>query len=406
MARRLTATMGGAVAALALVLVACGGSSSGGSGTASGSVPSGPPLTKAPIKIGNVGSYTGTAGSTSKATADAVQAWAKWTNAHGGIDGHPVQVFVKDDAGSTTRAVAAVRELVETDHVIAIVGQHESGLETSWEKYIDDKKIPVIGGPNESAAWLIDPNFFPTSTTPVNTLTLTAYATKLAGKNSYGMVYCAEFPACAQGPRLSSSLVPKLGEKYAGAISISASAPNYTAQCLALRSDGAKAVFTATSQDAALRFVQDCTKQGYRPVWIDNPENSSADQFAEPALDGTWLAADSFSWLSTRPGAIQFNQAMAAFARKTPTNTSGTAGWAAATVFGAAAAHISATPTSNDIYTGLYALGADYTAGGIIPPVTFAKGKPASQRACGWYLRIMNRKVTSPRGGDAVCIDG
>lgn len=401
MAPRLVVKLGGVAAAVVLLATACG-SSSGGS--KANPVPSGPALTKAPIKIGNVGSYSGTAGATSKASGDALEAWAKWTNAHGGIDGHPVQAFVKDDGGSTTKAAAEVRELVETDHVIAIVGQHESGLESSWEKYIDGKNIPVIGGPADSAAWLIDSNFFPTSATPINTLTLTAYTTKLAGKNAYGMVYCAEFPACAQSPQLSSTLVPKLGLKFAGASSISAAAPNYTPQCLTLRSDGAQAVFAATSQDAAQRLIGDCAKQGYKPVWIDNPQNTSPAMVKDSTWDGTWLSADSFSWLSTVPNAVAFNQAMATYSPKTPTNSSGTATWAAATVFAAAAAHISATPTSADIYTGLYGLGADYSAGGVIPPVTYTKGKPATQKTCGWYLQIKGGKVISPKGSSMVCL--
>jgi branched-chain amino acid transport system substrate-binding protein len=404
MAPRLVVKLGGVAAAVVLLATACGGSSSGGSHAGASAVPSGPVLTKAPIKIGNVGSYSGLAGTTSKATSDAVQAWAKWTNAHGGIDGHPVQVFVKNDNGSVTQAEAAVKELVETDHVIAIVGQHDSGLETSWEKYIDGKNIPVIGGPMSSAAWLTDSNFFPAAATPINELTMIAYTTKLAGKNSYGIIYCAELPGCAQGPQLSSVLVPKLGLKYAGGLAVSASAPNYTSQCLALRSDGAQAVFTATSQDAAQRFIGDCAKQGYKPIWIDNPQNTSPEQVKSSTWDGAWLSADSFSWLSTVPGAVQFNQAMAAYAPKTPTNTSGTAGWAAAAVFGAAAAHVSASPTSADIYAGLYGLGADYTAGGLVPPTTFAKGKPATQKACGWYLQIKSGKVISPKGSSMVCL--
>src|SRR5260370_1361855 len=129
-----------AVAALALAAgCGSGGSSSAGNGggssatqpSSSASTPSG-----TPIKIGNVGTYSGFAGTTSIGSKYGMQAWASYVNAHGGINGHPVDLIVKDDQGSATNALAAVKELVSQDHVIAIVGQHESGLESSWASHL------------------------------------------------------------------------------------------------------------------------------------------------------------------------------------------------------------------------------------------------------------------------------
>src|SRR5271167_5139434 len=97
--RRLS--VAGAVIAIAITASACSSSTSSTSSTsgatpASTSASSGPALTKSPIVIGNVGTYSGYAGVTAEGTPEGLQAWVDWTNAHGGISGHPVQLDVKD----------------------------------------------------------------------------------------------------------------------------------------------------------------------------------------------------------------------------------------------------------------------------------------------------------------------
>ena len=52
---------------------------------------------KSPLLIGDLCSCTGPEASTISQTTDVVQAWAKSVNAKGGIDGHQVQITVKDD---------------------------------------------------------------------------------------------------------------------------------------------------------------------------------------------------------------------------------------------------------------------------------------------------------------------
>src|SRR6185437_2140986 len=146
----------------------------------------------------------------------AVQAWASATNASGGVNGHQVQVYVEDDAASASQSLVDVKKLVENDHVIAIVGVLDSGLEGTWASYVDGKKIPVIGGEATGAPWLSDPNFFPTAANPLLGNELTAYTSKLAHAGSYGVAYCAEVPACAQVTTLTQSFAGKLGITFAG----------------------------------------------------------------------------------------------------------------------------------------------------------------------------------------------
>jgi branched-chain amino acid transport system substrate-binding protein len=91
---------------------------------------------------------------------------------------------------------------------------------------------------------------------------------------------------------------------------------------------------------------------------------------------------------------------------KTPLNSSGTAGWYAGQVFDKAATagiKAGATPTSAQVYAGLYSLGAKFDLGGILPAITYAKGKPAVQQECGWYMEVKAGKETAPEGTSKVC---
>jgi branched-chain amino acid transport system substrate-binding protein len=364
-------------------------------------------LTGAPINIGDVGTYSGFSSEASDQGLAAMNAWVDYTNAHGGINGHPVKLYSKDDAGSATKSLAAVKELVEQDHVVAIVGQHESGLESSWQKYIDAAKIPVIGGIASSAAWLTDPNFYPTNLNPVNTLTMSVYATVLAGESSFGVVYCAEVPGCAQAATLTAGAAKSLHITYAGGLSISASSSSYAAQCLQLKNKDAASVFTATSIDVSERLIANCKSQGFSPTWIDDTENWGASHTANPVWDGAWIYADGVGWMSQKPAMVEFRAAMAQYAPKADINTaSASTTWGAGELFKAAAAGIGAdaTPTAAAITEGLYSLGPNFTAGGTIPPVTFTKGAPATQQPCASYFKVVDKKLTTPQGTEMVCL--
>jgi len=390
---------------VAMAVTACG--SSGTSATSPDqSSASGTSATKAPLKIGVVGTFSGFAGVTSKADADAVQAWAKYTNASGGINGHPVEVIVKDDAAIASRSLVNVKDLVEHDHVIAIVGVWESGLEGSWASYAASKHIPVIGGGATGSQWTTDPNFFATAITPVNGLMLTANTTKLAGNKAYGVVYCAEVPACAQGGTLSKSLAPKVGVNFAGSAALSASAPDYAAQCLTLQKAGADTIFLATAQETAQRFMENCASHGYTFTPVEQSGTLTSDLYKKDAYQHLWIMSPGFSWLASSPAVNEFNDAMKKYSPETDINGAATSGWAAGVVFGKAAAHVSATPTSQEIYDGLYSLGADYTADGLMPPITYTKGKPVQQKPCAWYMHVQNGKLVSYQDGKMVCLEG
>jgi ABC-type branched-subunit amino acid transport system substrate-binding protein len=132
MRKRSTALAIIVIAALGVLVAACGSSSTGGS---SGSATTGP------IKVGHIVNLTGP-----EAAVGAIQ--SKCLNEAfkqmGSINGRPVEVITEDAQGQAAPAVDAARKLVESDHVVAIFGPTEIGQKTAVANYVKSVGIPEI----------------------------------------------------------------------------------------------------------------------------------------------------------------------------------------------------------------------------------------------------------------------
>jgi branched-chain amino acid transport system substrate-binding protein len=395
--------LGVVVAAAAVALAACGSSASTSSTPSSSSSGSGSAADTAPIKIGTVGGYSGFSADTSLATAQGLQAWAKDINSRGGLDGHQVEVIVKDDASDPAKSELAVKTLVESDHVIALVGNHEAGQEGVWASYIDSKHVPVVGGVAGGDPYVTDPNFFPVTDTSANASVGYPNAAKLFGKSKVSVVYCAEVPACAQQDGQIASYAKMLGIGHVPGVSVSGTATSYTAQCEKLKGEGADAVFLGTALVTAQRFVQECATQGYKPLFIDEPLNWKSTDASDPTWNGLVLAADAPLWFGDGPGTAEFLAAMKKYEPTADLNNGTTTGWYAGKAFEAALKGATGPITSQSVYDGLYKLGPNFDLGGVISPVTYTKGAPAKEQLCSWYAQVKDGKETAPEGTKPVC---
>ena len=69
----------------------------------------------------------------------------------GGLEGHPVNLIVKDDGYNPTTSLSQVEGMVTSDHIVALVDN--SDVDTSWYTYIEQNKVPVIGGQTEDGPY-------------------------------------------------------------------------------------------------------------------------------------------------------------------------------------------------------------------------------------------------------------
>ena len=360
---------------------------------------------ESPITIGEVCSCTGPLASSVVGDVATLQAWVKTTNASGGLAGHPVKIIYKDDNTNPGTAVAEVQELISDNHVVGIIDN--SDVDVEWAKTADQAKVPVIGGGLGSAAYYTDPNFYPEGQTLDALVTSFAVGAQKAKAKKAAFFYCAESPGCAQSIAPLRSQLPKFGSSLAYVTSVSFSAPNYTAQCLAAQQSGSTALIIADAAEVVQSAVGDCARQGYIPTDVVDGSAVNPGMSGTPGLNNNLLVIQ-----SDIPFSVTSNhqmQAMRTALKKYAPGVLTSPNFGESIVFqwvtgllirdAVDAAHGAATPAQ--MKQGLYALHAD-TLNGTAPALTFTKGKPTSIN-CWFWMRMQHGKFSTPDGLTPTC---
>ena len=177
------------------------------------SAPSLPGASGAPILLGNVGNYSGPAGSSTSAAPTALRVWAQWVNAHAGIAGHPVEVFTADDGADPARSRSLIQDMVENRHVIAFVGNMTIQTSDAGVSYLEQKHVPVIGGDLTTSQWTSSPVFFPMGTSWLPLIESTLKSAHDAGATRVAVLYCVESSACDVTNRHVNDTAARYGEQ-------------------------------------------------------------------------------------------------------------------------------------------------------------------------------------------------
>src|ERR1700722_1047082 len=396
----------------ALALAGCSSassSSSASSASAGGTASTGSTSAAAPLVIGVMGSFTGVA---SGSTADAqvlTQDWVSATNASGGINGPPIQAIYLDDLNTPSTALTNAEQLVNQDHVKAILDLSDD-QESTWAKVPDAAKVPVIGQA-ESPTFGTDANFYSVGTTVEPLIWGELKAATLAKVSKVGALYCAEIASCSETVPLITSVGKPLNISLAYSAKVSSSAASYTAQCLGAKGAGANGATVVAASNTALNVAASCATQGYKPVWVTTAGEMTTPWLQQSAVNGAIGDVQDAPWFDDSIPATKAMQA--AIAKYSPSVTTSQAfgavasiGWAAGLVFGYAAAQAHLTPSSpsTDVITALDTV-KNNTFGGFTPPLTYTAGKPA-QVPCSFIAGISGGKWTEPIGLKTVCMPG
>jgi len=97
-----------------------------------------------PYKIGAIFSITGPNAPLGIPERDTVEMLVEKINKAGGINGHPLEAVIMDDAGDETKANLAAKKLIESDKVCAIVGPSLTGTSLAVAPVCQSASIPLI----------------------------------------------------------------------------------------------------------------------------------------------------------------------------------------------------------------------------------------------------------------------
>jgi branched-chain amino acid transport system substrate-binding protein len=362
--------------------------------------------TKAAIVLGDICSCTGPEASSVGQTAPTLQAWAKWVNAHGGIQGHPVTLIVKDDAYNPGTSLSDAEALVTQNHVAAIFD--ESDADTAWASYVEQHHVPVLGGQVNIEGYTSSDWFVAGATYDSFTNAFAAVA-KQQGIKKLADVYCAEAPVCAQSVVPLRTSMAKAGIDLVYTQSISFSAPSYAAPCLAAKQAGATGLVVGDATAIVTKVVADCATQNYTPKEITGDGTVGLSFLDVPQFEGMAAIQENIPWFVHNSVTKPFYTALNKYAPGVTTSPNfgeiAIEAWADGVLLQEAgnAAHLtSAAPTAAQILAGLYAVPHGTTLGGLSAPLTFKKGQ-VNLNPCYFTMSIKNGKFVQTNGGKVTC---
>jgi branched-chain amino acid transport system substrate-binding protein len=405
------------LAVLGLALAACssGNASPGGSSAATGSAtsPAAAATTAAtgtPLRLG----FLCDCGSSIAALNGeqfgklGIGAWADWVNAHGGVSGHPVQLFTGDTNSDPAKAVSLAQNMVQNDHVIAFVGNATGTTDSALAQYLDKAKIPVIGGADGSdTTWITAPYFFKVGTTIDAVLYGGLQVPQVLYKaKTAAVIYCVESPICAAIVPTMKKISSSLGMSMPYIQGVSSTAPNYTAQCVAMQKDGVQTVYIAADSS---RIATSCHSVGFTSLHIVLPAGAmNTVAIGEPDLTGSAGPQEDMPYAYHGPAAATFWAAMNQYAFSKVSSPQGqpshmVASWVSGLVLAKAVSLLPdpANPTSAGIVTALRSF-RGYTAGGMAPPLSWSNPTDHSIK-CYFVEGLENGKLTAPAGLKTYC---
>jgi branched-chain amino acid transport system substrate-binding protein len=399
-----SAGIGVAVAAL---LAGCSGSSGSkaGNNPSAGASSSSSALPGTPIKFGMIATLSGPQASSSAQAGTVAPAWADYVNANGGLNGHPVQIIVADDAGDPAKAQAAEKKLVDDDQVVALLVADDSVV-GAYDTDALTKGVAVVSGEPFSPDWYTKPGMFPTSTDIGSGLVAQLLVAKQFGHaKKFAVLYCSEIAACGQVIPAMKGQAPKLALQFTS-LAVSSTATSYTAQCLQLQQQKVDYAQLDFNSAAAAKFIQDCQAQNYTPTWGSSGAAIGADLLKVSGVTAFGPAYE-FASVSDAAPVATFRDAMGKYA-KDDNWQEGTASstWDGLEVLHKALANVGASPTRADVLAALYTIKGDDLDGLLANKLTFTKGKANSfgSQPCFFVIGIKDGKTVTPNGAKPVCL--
>ena len=375
-----------AALAAAVSVSACSSSSSSSSNATSDTSAASSPGTSAasgsPLSVGVECSCSGPFGADLTPAWQVVQAWAKSVNASGGLNGHPVSLTFKDNASTPGTALTDAQALISAK-VNAIIDLDI--LDEVWAKAASTAGIPVIGGNFSSPSYYQDPSWYPSGQTNDSITYSVAATAKKAGATNLADFYCAESAQCQESVPLIKTAGQQVGVPVIYSASIAATAPNYTAQCVAAKQDGVKAIFIGDSLSVIARVASDCSQQGYHPIYVTEGTGFTNQALTAPGMDnGLWSSYPILPYFSGASAVTAMNTILDKYYPGLTHSTLtwsevAVQAWTAGLLLAQAVKNAGAT-ASQPVSTAMITQGldkvSDETLGGFSPPLTFTAGKP------------------------------
>ncbi len=246
----------------------------------------GPGASDTEIKIGQTMPYSGPA-SAYASIGLTQQAYYKMLNEHGGVNGRKINLVSLDDGYSPPKTVEQTRRLVESEHVLAIVGALGTPPNTAIHKYLNDKKVPQIFIATGATKWC-DPKHFPwTMGWAPNYQTeahiYAKYILEHIRDAKIGILYQNDDYGKDYLKGLRDGLGDQADKLIVKVTSYEVSDPTVDSQIVSLQASGATVFFNVSTPKFAAQSIRKAYDIGWHPIHILNSVGSSTGAAIKPA---------------------------------------------------------------------------------------------------------------------------
>jgi branched-chain amino acid transport system substrate-binding protein len=365
-----------------------GGSTSGSTGSSSGGTTgvtaAGCTKSLSPIKIGEVGGWTGLVSNILLPTRTAMQVWVKDTNARGGVACHPIQLFQADDGGDPSRAAADIQDLVQNKGVVALVGNQVTLSMAGFRSKAEQLHVPAVGGDLLTYDWFQSPMMFPQGGDLTGDVLGAVKVQASRGHKKVGMIYCVEAKTCSDAAGIMDRQVSKTGASLVYKTQVSITQTDFSAECQAAKSAGADQVLLAMDGSSISRIMKSCKALSYTPAIATSPIAVGSTVTSDPNVTAVSLSvgAATTPWTQAVTAAEKrYHQAMATYAPGMPIDGATNVAWVSGELFARAITSLGAagagTITSELVLKGLGTIKND-NLDGLTLPLTFKPGQTTS----------------------------
>ena len=281
MNRKLTVTPVALMVALALgVTAAIAGTVRGGAD---------PGVTADSVLLGGTAPLTGPASAYSS-IARGAEAYFKYVNARGGVNGRMINYKYYDDGYSTPQSVQVTRQLVEQDKVFAVFNSLGTEQNLAVRDYLTEKKVPQLFVASGATTWGRDYARYPDTIgfQPTYEAEGWVYGKYLA-RTAPGARIAVLFQNDDYGKDLLSGLrrgLQRSKVKVVAAQPYEVTAPDVQSQIARLKASGADTLAIFATPKAAIQAFGSANKLNWKPKRVINNNVSSAANIMQAASEG------------------------------------------------------------------------------------------------------------------------
>jgi branched-chain amino acid transport system substrate-binding protein len=332
------------------------------------------------------------------------QVIARHINDSGGLDGHPIRMIVGDAGGDPARALSLARDMVENKGAVAFMGTLMVFSGYGPRDYLEERKIPIIGGDGTTAVWNQSPMYFP-SAAGFPSITLGAVKGLVdLGKKKIALFHCVEAEQCKTWHDTAVAKAPALGAQIVYEAQVSLAQPDFTAECIQAQRSGADGLMTGMDGPSIVRFARSCSQQGYRPQYMTASLAVIDSISKDPNLDGLIAPQGVFPYIATDlPAQKIFRATMAKYAPDVQMSPAVAQVWTGGLLLAEVAKKLPDDKVGPaDFFPGLYAI-KNHTLSGLVGPLTFNEGRPASEVRCVFFIRVADGRWAAPDASKQFC---